>query len=93
MTDPTDTWRATFAASGQSTSAQLRQTQAELTAMREQRDEARIEAHAFRAQADHYCATAERLARGLHDARRETQRLQAELGSALRRLNELGAAS
>lgn len=32
MTDPTVTWRATFAASGQSTSAQLREVQAALAA-------------------------------------------------------------
>lgn len=48
LTDPTETWRASFAASGQSTSAQLRQTQealaasqADLTAMQAQRDEFR----------------------------------------------------
>lgn len=95
MTDPTDTWRATFAGSGQSTSAQLRQaqaalaaSQADLTAMQQQRDEARAEAREMRKQAEHWLTRLRDTARELVTVRQQNRRLTAELGSALGRLNE-----
>lgn len=95
MTDPTDTWRATFAGSGQSTSAQLRQaqaalaaSQADLTAMQARYEEARHEAKEWRATANRYLTHLGEVGRDLASARYQNRRLTAELDSALGRLNE-----
>lgn len=96
MADPaTETWRATFAVRGESTSAQLREAQAalaasqqDLSAMQAQRDEARAEAKEWRATADLYLTRLEALARDLWAANHKNRRLTAELDSALGRLNE-----
>lgn len=103
MTDPTETWRATFAIDGQSASAQLRETQtnfddtlADLLAT--QKALAASQANLTRAEAEtrEWRRTAERHLRGLGDsanalasARYENRVMSAELASALGRLNEM----
>lgn len=114
--DPTETWRATFAASGQSTSAQLATARAEaaeltrelllarealgevqtdLNLMRADREalllrnaELTAETADWRAQAQHWLTKSRDTADDLARANLENQRLNAELDSALRRLNE-----
>jgi uncharacterized protein YPO0396 len=102
VTDPTETWRATFAIDGRSTSAQLRETQtnfddtlADLLAT--QKALAASQANLTRAEAEtrEWRRTAERHLRSLGDsanalasARYENRVMSAELASALGRLNE-----
>ena len=95
MTNPTDTWRATFAASGISTSERLSQTQealaasqADLTAMQARYEEASAEAADWRKQADHWLTKLRDTARDLAAANYANRRLKAELDSALGRLNQ-----
>jgi hypothetical protein len=93
--DPTETWRAALALDGQSTSAQLREAQAalaasqqDLSAMQAQRDEARAEAAEMRAQRNRLAERLDHVGRELAAANHAKRRVNAELDSALSRLNE-----
>lgn len=92
MNDPsTETWRATFAASGQ-----LRQTQqADLTAMQAERDalavlnaELKAEAKDWRERAARHLTALGETTRALATVNFRNRILTAELDAALRRLNE-----
>jgi peptidoglycan hydrolase CwlO-like protein len=100
VSDPsTESWRATL---GQSTSAQLRETQTAfedtledllrtqkaLAASQADLTAAKAESADWRATAERYLAAQEQLARELATARYRNRILTAEHGAALRRLNE-----
>jgi hypothetical protein len=79
--DPTETWRATFAASGQYTSAQLRETQKALAASQADLTAAKAENADWRAAAERYLEAQEQLARELATARYRNRILTAGGGA------------
>jgi hypothetical protein len=86
VSDPSvETWRAAL---GQSTSAQLRQTQRDLAASQADLTAAEAENADWRATAERYLEAQEQLARELATARYQNRILTAENEAALRRLNE-----